>query len=736
MEEPSNSVIHQTLHGYADGHTLLAASCDLTPAEKKTLVLLSDLSGQAGNQSFDSYLTGYPLPGKRYYALARTWGAPEMPRPGCVWTQTLLIALPLLTRIRNLSELNFLFKRPQAESESPYSTPISAELFIHDIRKPLRNTTPSFYTIAYYLYSRTKEAIIIPAEGSTDYEEDILNIWSQQWPRLRRAFTFCTGSLSIREIDNKIIDCQVVPQNYSMRLARQHIGDIAVVDFAAKIRNAGWFKTYENIEPQQLQNFFYKYGSDIVGKRSKFAPLCISYAILNNEQKNIISFDILLQFFKHNFNSAKEAKALKRDLINKLIETESSGDFTFIRTLLTSPDTDILPEFEWNFSEQIIKLWSEGRASTDDINKLLEELDINKLSEAQKLELLSGLPVEVWLDISWITDNLLAETITSKPQVLDQPFFWQSHFSKQRIGLEIFIKFKQDKKYNQLKKVVSAMLDAQNEQWTGILSSTFKYFSLLAALDWLLDKPATILPQKWQELVWIYPSEYLFWLTSNQCYTEQTNELMLQIFAEKDLITNELDEKQIKILLTQIIKIKASDRRNQVMAKWLAKGLTNAHSAAKEIIVLLFQPIYNMASQNKLDFASWNIIAPSHERIRDTFNISDFFSISGFISRLNRLLYEYKPQPAEWDRCGQLRQKIIDSCILFQWPSQIICRAISNRDTFERTMRDSLQFESGREFFGKIYRFVQHSKDYKNSFYLKVMNAEYEKTKKGKKNRR
>jgi len=729
MEEPGNSVIHQTLHGYADGHTLLAASCDLTPAEKKTLVLLSDLSGQAGNQSFDSYLTGYPLPGKRYYALARTWSAPEMPRPGCVWTQTLLIALPLLTRIRNLSELNSLFKRPQAELESPYSTPISAELFIHDTRKPLRNTTPSFYTIAYYLYSRTKEAIIIPAEGSADYEEDILNIWSQQWPRLRRGFTFCTGSLSIREVDNKIIDCQVVPQNYSNRLARQHTGGIAVVDFAAKIRNTGWFKTYESIEPQQLQNFFYKYGSDIVGKRSKFVPLCLSYDILNNEQKNIISFDILLQFFKQHFNSAKEAKALKRDLISKIIETEPNGDYTFIKGLLTLRDIDVLPESEWNFPEQIIKLWSEGRTSADNIYRLLEELDTNRLSATQKFELLSGLPVELWLDISWTTDNLLVEIIKNKHQILEQSFFWKSLLSKQRIGLDILIQSKNDKKYNQIKKIISAMLEAQNDQWVDILSSTFKYFTLLAALDWLLNKPKAVLPQKWQELAWTYPSEYLFWLASNQHYTEQTDDLMMQLLA-KDSISDELDEEQIRILLTQLSKTKAGVRKNQIMSIWLAKGLSNTHPASKEITIILFQPIYDIASQNKLDFASWYLLAKINEQVIDN------TGISGLFKRLNRFLFESKPQFEDWDRCGQLRQKIIKSCILFQWPSQVICRAVSNKDTFEKIMNYSLQFESGKEFFGKVFRFVQHSKDYKNSFYSKVMNAEYEKTKRGKKRRK
>ena len=38
-------------------------------------------------KGFDQYVTGYPLDSINAYALAMTWYAPEMPRPGCVWTR-------------------------------------------------------------------------------------------------------------------------------------------------------------------------------------------------------------------------------------------------------------------------------------------------------------------------------------------------------------------------------------------------------------------------------------------------------------------------------------------------------------------------------------------------------------------------------------------------------------------------------------------------------------------------
>ena len=83
--------LQQTLHGYSEGHRLLASSIDLPTRDAKTVLMMSDASGPAATIGEEGYLTGYPLPESGHYALARTWAAPEMPRPGCVWTHTILI---------------------------------------------------------------------------------------------------------------------------------------------------------------------------------------------------------------------------------------------------------------------------------------------------------------------------------------------------------------------------------------------------------------------------------------------------------------------------------------------------------------------------------------------------------------------------------------------------------------------------------------------------------------------
>ena len=116
--------LHQALHGYVDGHCQLALSASLKARDQKRLLALSDLSGPGAYVEEDGYLTGYPLLESGVFALGRTWPAPEMPRPGCVWTHTLLISFTDLAALNNLTALLSMFRRPFGVRAAPeYAKP-------------------------------------------------------------------------------------------------------------------------------------------------------------------------------------------------------------------------------------------------------------------------------------------------------------------------------------------------------------------------------------------------------------------------------------------------------------------------------------------------------------------------------------------------------------------------------------------------------------------------------------
>ena len=205
--------LHQSLHGYAEGHRLLGSSISIPDDLKRPMLRMSDLSGTSVLNGFQDYVTGYPLPSLDAYALARTWYAPEMSRPGCVWTHTFIIPASAMARITSLSVVRSLFRRPTGRSIAEvYSKPI----FLDSDSCPQEcgaNSEQQGKTQALITahYGKDSWPVVIPAASSDEYADLIFALWDQKWPSLRMSFTFCTGSLSARTYENRPLDVQCVP---------------------------------------------------------------------------------------------------------------------------------------------------------------------------------------------------------------------------------------------------------------------------------------------------------------------------------------------------------------------------------------------------------------------------------------------------------------------------------------------------------------------------------------------
>jgi len=113
MAQVEEQVVHQALFGYADGHRLLESSIRLSSRDLYDLSAFSDLASGVQLRSDESYLTGTMLQDSRHFALMRTWPAPEMPRPGCVWSHVLILTQEVLASQRDLGALNRLFTHPR-----------------------------------------------------------------------------------------------------------------------------------------------------------------------------------------------------------------------------------------------------------------------------------------------------------------------------------------------------------------------------------------------------------------------------------------------------------------------------------------------------------------------------------------------------------------------------------------------------------------------------------------------
>jgi hypothetical protein len=163
----------------------------------------------------------YPLAPLNLYVIAKTWYAPEMPRPGCVWTHSLILGLKDMETIPSLEQLIKLFVRPKA-TKSDSKSPQMPEAYEHEIRFQPEGTlgyrlftdesfSNQLLALVNSLYVKKHKNLLIAAPSSATFEPSIMRLWSQQWPALRSGFSFCSGALSSRGFAGKSFDVQCAP---------------------------------------------------------------------------------------------------------------------------------------------------------------------------------------------------------------------------------------------------------------------------------------------------------------------------------------------------------------------------------------------------------------------------------------------------------------------------------------------------------------------------------------------
>ena len=311
---------HQTLHGYREGHRLLATSVSLPSKTDQIMLVLSDLSGSAVPTGFRDYLTGYPLSDFGFFVLAMTWYADEMPRPGCVWTHSILISFSDVANIRDPAPLIAGFRRPRDCGASTEGYRDEIRIHLGDTENRSGNIADGWTANALLqsLYCNPDAPAILPARTSHEFGPLLLELWTQQWPRLRRTFTFCTGSLASRTLLGRPFDLQICPEGRVSAL-QSEIKNATIVSSETELERKEWFASATRdlcSSSRPLRSFLFEFGADISSNRSDFIPLVEIYDSIRDHSEARIEFDELVSGVVKRYPGTDEARKLKTDLLS------------------------------------------------------------------------------------------------------------------------------------------------------------------------------------------------------------------------------------------------------------------------------------------------------------------------------------------------------------------------------------------------------------------------------------
>lgn len=311
---PSSSAtirVDQCLFGYDEGHRLLACSTKLPDDAASLLLPFTDLVPGLSSARFESYWTGLPIASLKAYALMHTWPAPEMVRPGCVWTHVVLIGLSDLARIEALGDLRPLFERPNQPGE--YGAYREARTVTvgssHGKQVPDAGTTLEILRAIY----QSRAPGVVAAKDRRG-EDAAFSVWSQQWPRMRRSFSFRTAAIATDIASSRV--------RFDLKISkRKSAGENEVA--ASEQAPEAWEQVALDdliAGPTSFRDFLWRYGSDQQRGRERFRFLAEIYTktrvpLLNNPELRQLLNDVA---------GALPDSGDGRSLKEELVSTETS----------------------------------------------------------------------------------------------------------------------------------------------------------------------------------------------------------------------------------------------------------------------------------------------------------------------------------------------------------------------------------------------------------------------------
>jgi GTPase-associated protein 1 len=679
MAKFNSIVIDQTLHGYNNGHKLISGSTEIVASEKRIMQNLSDYSGSGIEKKFLSYLTGYPLPFSKFYVFAKTWYADEMTRPGCVWTHSLLINFTDLLLIRNMESLLDYFERPEYDNFNKYATKI--DFFEREESKnTVRNNV--FYKLTNELYNTSELCTILLADSSEEFQKEILQIWDWQWPRLKRSFSFCSGSLSLRKVEEFNFDIQVIPNNRERIILYKTNDTYRIIDFSEKEDFNQFIQDYKQTNLEDLYSFMVRYGSDVNGKRRNYKPLFNAFLILRDPRK--ITINWIIDYFGKYFSESDEAKLLKAHIVESYVNHSRENKYELVKLLISNKS---FSNVKWDLKTIIKSLWSLNQIDQKEFIEVIKDLHDAKLDEIIP-EILKDVPSYLWIDGNFSME-LYLELINSSLGIEKETYFWTRSEEFQKDIFDVL----RTRKNTNWEDVINSMLESNSDVLALEIYELAGIKTVKPLVEWLVHHD-TSLPFRWRSILNKNKAPFFNCLLRQESFSKTVLKLALEIFTPTDKLWRSISFSEIEGFVTKLSHKKIEPEVTGIYTLLMTSCYTGNTVDPARLNSIIFQKLHNNLENDIVHRDTWERFKWSLGRDVNSLVVPTFmFGLFGGSDII-----------PEWDRCEFLRRAFLAVLIKYDWDPNLILDSIKDKNTFEKFVEFTSKLSIGRDMFNHILK--------------------------------
>lgn len=680
---PDGWTVHQLLHGYSGGHRLLAGSCTLPDELARITNRLSDLSGPRGPKGFEQYVTGYPLHAVDAYALAYTWYAPEMPRPGCVWTHTLLIPKGCLAEFPSLEPLFLLFRRPQLKGGTEsYREPIPVQpAHMPGVPDLLAQAHFDRWKLAALLdafYGRPEAPVVVPVIDSDEGLDFILALWSQQWPELRSQWSFSTGSLAPRTLLSQPFDLQFVPTGLTREMLREPGMKNRAVLVDYKMAPPRWSQiATEDASDHQGSAFrdFLWAVCEEGGGRASYAKYAQIFA-LPHDPSPVNAGERLVSLVASFFPLADDGARLKAAVLGTSRITPFQKTPTEIECLRALANTESPQAFSATALDLPLRgklLWQTSPSEAQDFFSELLSRHLNPLAESIVSGILSGFDPSRAKDLAEQQPQLLSVLFAANPELATSPILWNSARSRQR---ELFDALARNARPEGelLTRIVFTMIGCGLDSVANTLFDRWGEPAVHAALDWAREQRFQI-SDGWFRALSAHPNEVLSWRSTSQPGSGETVVFLTRLLNPNSLIVRRFDATAWLAVLAEAKRTASAESLGRTYSFLLALSFDNPARSALKLISAAFAALHELLARQQLSYDDWLLVEHHTPDL-------------GWLRH--------------WDKCERLRRGLIASFVRYNWPPEALLKCDLSGHLFDDVVSSAFDVDGGKNFIKEL----------------------------------
>jgi hypothetical protein len=511
------------------------------------------------------------------------------------------------------------------------------------------------------LYLQPSGRAFLPMEIDDLKEIAVLQVWSQQWPKLRRSFRFCTLAFADRSLsETEPFDLQFGPISVLAKLR----GTIEPSAGASDQRGNAWRTTAVTDLVRGvpgLRSFLRTSGADINDGRTAFTTLVSIYDAMS-EARALGRFDSRLIRFLEDHVPAGEGQGLRTSVVNWILESveaSSDADIDYALQNAALMDADLLNQNGQSLSERI---W---RSSPQRFIDLLSgSTPVSTIARKS----LCSMPPNVLFDGLTHAPRIADVVLQFRPEVFRSPDFWRLTSDVVDIGLRHLTP-----SHEGFAPAFKSMMVADR---ADLAARAVAKIGAQPVLDAVLDHlsvdggDSRSIAYPWLRACASYPGAVAEALARGHAKTRNTLALIARV-TTPDMLPNDFGDDPWWIALQSAAGELSSDSSAYLAAYVLARALGYRSRSQAELAADAFDDVYLPAMRSQLSNEAWQLV----ER------------------RLPRSMWGF-----EWDRCRRLRAGLVAMFVERNLLVSCFAKVTKSDDVFRELVYEASETSRGRAY--------------------------------------